>query len=176
MRSPEILTEPVVYDDLLETLVRLNKQHAHEYTPNSIHSKPGPVVPSGLLLAATDFIAYWQAVGPRLDTGDRNRAEHEATFAAAIAKIDGCDWTVYAEARGVTVYDRMPAPVFSAVWANRALGDDGARPPSADTIAGHVASEYAWYSEHGYWLGAGTGAWHDDIASLLAHHRERVTA
>lgn len=36
--------------------------------------------------------------------------------------------------------------------------------------------EYAWYSEHGYWLGASTGAWHPDLASLLAHHRERVAA
>lgn len=170
-RSPEILTEPVVHDDLLKTLTDYHDRFVREATPNSIHSPAGPVIPIGILGSVTDFIAYWQAIGPLLPkhNGDVSRAEHEATFAAAIAKIDGCDWTVYAEnGYTVTVYDGMPAPVFTAVWADHRLGD--IQPIASPN------GEYQWYSEHGYWLGPSTGAWHPDIASLLAHHRERVAA
>lgn len=44
----------------------------------------------------------------------------------------------------------------------------GAAPPQIVTDAMIVATIY--------WLGASTGAWHPDIASLLAHHRQREYA
>lgn len=167
-RSPEIISEPVVHDDLLAALAGYNTQFAREVTPHSFHSPAGPVIPSGLLGAAVDFIAYWQAVGPRLaQHGNRHRAEVEATFDLAFAEA-GLPWTCWGSGqRDVYVCNNSEGhlpPLFSARWV--LPGDPGAK---------GLTDQPRWYTEHGAWSLEG-GTYHDTIAEMLDHHRARIEA
>lgn len=170
-RSPEIISEPVVHDDLLESLRRLD--HQHRNLRLRTHSEYGPVIPSGLLLGVIDFVAYWQAVGPHLaEHGDRNRAEHEATFDLALAKAGLVGWTVYGN-NGGDVYCCRPGqgrPVFTARWIQ-----------PDDSLYGHnkvglgPLTEPCWHTESGAWSWSDRSR-HATIADAIAAHVARITA
>lgn len=164
-RSPEIISEPVVHDDLLAALRESHDRHAREMTP-SIHCPPGPIVPLGILGAAVDLIGYWQAVGPRLaGHGHLHRAEVEATFDLAFAKA-GLRWKCWGSGeRDVYVCDNPDGhlpPLFTARWAlpSDAMYSEGLTAPR-------------WYTQHGAWSGTG-GTYHDTIAEMIAHHHART--
>ncbi len=166
MPSPEIITEPVVHDDLVERLRRIEKAVALLPSPDT-GSVP---VPIGLVGAAVDIIDYWQAVGPRLaGHGILARAEMEATFDRALAKAGLTGWSCWGHSASVgpiiTVGARPGVCLFTARWVE-----------PGKVFAGVMVETACWYSEHGYCHGPHTGAVDPDIASLLARHKARIEA
>lgn len=171
-RNPEIITEPVVHDDLLDSLRdyrnRFSAGLRRMNDEEQFNAPPGPAVALGYVDSAIDFIAYWQAVGPRLAAhAHRDRAELEATFDLAFAKA-GLDWNCYS-VDGTDVYvctARSAVPWFTARWVL-----------PTDAMYSKGLTEPRWYTQHGAWGGGEkTGAYHDSIADVIEHHRQRLTA
>ena len=156
-RSPEIITEPVV-PGLADTLAQWIGADTHD-----IH------MPDAVVSAASEFVRYWQAVGPRLaGHGYRARAELEATFDLAF-QAAGLDWKCYGSRDAeimVTTPDHRTPPLFCAIWRV----PDG----SSLEVYGGKFSEPCWYSEHGAWGQRSTGTTHATIADLIEHHRGRA--
>lgn len=154
IRSPEIITEPSAPDP-----------------PTVTHTADGMAdgVAVDWLDAVAAFVGYWQAVGPRLGDGKaRDRAEIEATFDLAFARLRLDGWRCHAHGDGsVAVYvPGRDRPMFTCRWVSV---DD---PNSGWASRAH--DNPSWYSEDGWWGGSDTRMHSPTIDAMLGVYAMQV--